>query len=332
MLLMRNTNVMPNGDFSQAQAERIQFLADLAEAFYLDELTQMEVADRFQLARPTVSRLLAEARQKGVIEFKINRAFQRDTTIAQRIVEAFGVGRVDVVVLPERKTEKPYQAFGRFAAEVVHGLLAPQSVFGITLGRAVAATVDGLSLLSPLPIKVVQLCGSVGADDPTLDAHAIVRKLAQAYGCEGAHLFAPFIVETAEVRDSLRKNPTNRNCLDLARKADLALVGIGSVDTIHSALYRGGHVSEAEIRRLQQRGAIGDVGGFSIDAEGQVVDEGGAFFISGIALADFLRIGRRVATATGAQKAAQIAAALRGRMVTHLITDQATARALLEQG
>ena len=40
----------------------------------------------------------------------------------------------------------------------------------------------------------------------------------------------------------------------------------------------------------------------------------------------------RVATATGAQKAAQIAAALRGRMVTHLITDQATARALLEQG
>jgi len=320
-----------NSDGS-SQSDRMQFLADLAEAFYLGELTQMEVADKFRLARPTVSRLLAEARNKGVIEFKIHRAFQSESKIAARLAERFGLAGADVVSLPERVQAQPLQAFGRFAAETLHAVLAPGTVLGLTLGSTVAATVDELSTLTPLPIKVVQLCGSVGAADPTLDTHAIVQKLAQAFSSVGIHFYAPLVVDSQAVRDSLRNNPINKACLDLGRQADLAVVGIGSFDRSFPSLHHGGQILDAEIERLRQAGAMGDVGGFSIDSQGNVVEGTGAFWLTGIDLDDFLAIRQRIALATGMQKVSQIRAALRGRLITHLVTDKVAALALLEEG
>lgn len=322
---MKMTNVTSE---TEGDIDRLQYLADIAEAVYVEGLTQMEVAERFSLARPTVSRLIAEARQKGIVEFRIHRVFQTVSDLEARIRETYGIAAADVVVLPERDRALGGQAFGRFAAKSVHALLRPDSVLGVTLGTTVSTTVDALCNLEPLSIKVVQLCGSVGADDPALDAHAIVEKLSRAYGCEGVYFHAPFLVESKEVRDSLRRNPTNRLCIELGRKATVALVGIGSMDTVHSSLYRGGHVPEDQVIGMRKRGAIGDVGGFNIDAEGGHVADAGSFWASGTDFGAFLGIPVRVAVTTGAHKVRQIDAALRGGLINHLITDRATALAL----
>lgn len=324
---MKMTNVTSD---AEGEIERLQYLADIAEAVYVEGLTQMEVADRFSLARPTVSRLIAEARQKGIVEFRIHRVFQTVADLENRIREVYGIGAADVVVLPERDRVLGDRAFGRFAAKSLHSLLGPDSVLGVTLGTTVSTTIDALCNLDPLSIKVVQLCGSVGADDPALDAHVIVEKLSRAFGCEGVYFHAPFLVESKEVRDSLRRNPTNRLCIELGRKATVALVGIGSMDTVHSSLYRGGHVPEDQIVRMQKRGAIGDVGGFNIDAEGRHVADAGSFWASGTDFGEFLGIPVRVAVASGVHKVRQIDAALRGGLINHLITDRATATALFE--
>jgi deoxyribonucleoside regulator len=325
---MKVTNVISD---DEGEIERLQYLADIAEAIYVEGLTQMEVADRFSLARPTVSRLIAEARQKGIVEFKIHRVFQTVPELEGRICETYGIRAADVVVLPERDRAFGGVAFGRFAARSLHPLLLPNAVLGVTLGTTVSTTVDALCKLEPLSIKVVQLCGSVGADDPALDAHAIVEKLSRAYGCEGIYFHAPFLVESKEVRDSLRRNPTNRLCLELGKNATVALVGIGSMDTVHSSLYRGGHVPEDQVSRMQKLGVIGDVGGFNFDAEGRHVPDSGSFWASGTDFGEFLGIPLRVAVTTGAHKVRQIDAALRGGLINHLITDRATATALLPQ-
>lgn len=326
MFVIKHTNAThANGS---PHCERMQLLADLAEAFYLDELTQMEVADKFQLARPTVSRLLAEARLKGIIEFKIHRAYQSEAALAERLVARFDLERADVVSLPRRGN--PLQSFGRFAAEAIHPLLAPRTVLGLTLGSAVAATSRALGTQSPRPIRVVQLCGSAGAADPSLDAHAIAERLARAFGCEAVHFYAPLVVESRAVRDSLRNNPSNAFCLDLGRQATMALVGVDDFDAFLPCIHGAGQVPDIEIARLRQAGAIGSVGGFSIDADGGVVEGAGSFWLTGIELADFLAIGQRIALAIGPEKIRQIRGALRGRLITHLVVDKSLALGLLD--
>ncbi len=309
--------------------KRNNLLADIAEAFYIDGLTQKEVGEKFGFARPSISRLLTEAREKGVVSIEVHRIFDNDDTLAKEIMQKFGVQNIYVTTLPKKAKKDPIENFGFFAADILHGLLDPHSLFGITLGMTVSSVINELCRLEPIPIKVIQLCGSLDADDPNLDAHAIVEKLSRSYGTDAIYLHAPYAVQSQKMRDYLTENQSNQKNIRWARKANIALVGAGTLNVEDSSLLRGHHITEDNLKNLKKLGAIGDIGGFNINAEGVFV-EGGDYWRTGMDFNGFLNIENRVCAVIGSHKAPQIAAALKGKIITHLITDQPTAKELLQ--
>ena len=310
--------------------DKLSFLADVAEAVLVEGLTQQQAAERFDLSRPSISRLLSEARDAGLVIVEVRRVVQESDDLALRLTEKFEMRAVNVSSLSAR-AENGDRAFVTFASNKVLDRLKPDCMLGLTLGKTIGNVIHEMALSEPRQISVVQLCGSLGHGNALLDSHALTSALARSFGATCIHMHAPYAVETRKLRDALNENPANRLCLEQGRNCNVALVGIGELDDPSSSLVTGGHVSMEAAQYFKNAKAIGDVGGYYISADGSTVTapESG-FWRTGIDCKDFKKIETRIGVAIGSRKAVAIQAAMRGNWITHLVTDHETALALLQ--
>ncbi len=122
-----------------------------------------------------------------------------------------------------------------------------------------------------------------------------------------------------------------REAIEIGKRCDIALLGVGTTDARYSSLYKGGHITLAELEALQQAGAVGDVSGQHFDIDGHTPDIEFHNHLVGIAREDLLRIPKRLGVAGGAEaKARAVLGALRGNYINILVTDSDTASQVLE--
>jgi DNA-binding transcriptional regulator LsrR (DeoR family) len=180
-----------------------------------------------------------------------------------------------------------------------------------------------------LAITVVQMVGAVGKGDPLVDGPDLARQLANVYGGEYRYLHAPLIVEDVRTREALLQEPRIRETLELARRADVALVGIGTPHPEVSSLLRAGYLDEEAIARLRERGVVGDVCARQYDAQGQPADVELNRRVVGVELEALHRMEQVIGVAGGEAKAGAILGALRGGHVHVLVTDDVAAEKVL---
>jgi len=115
----------------------------------------------------------------------------------------------------------------------------------------------------------------------------------------------------------------------VAAKADLRLIGIGQMDQRAQVLVDG-FVSREELLEMMRLGAVGELTGWAFDAQGRIIKGGTNARLTSIppqVPAEALTIG----AAVGPAKASAIRAALKGRLINGLVTDEATASMILKQ-
>ncbi|MER8428669.1 sugar-binding domain-containing protein [Mesorhizobium sp. M1403] len=309
------------------ESDRSQLLAAIAEAYYIDGLGQADIAERFGCNRSAISRVLAEARAAGIVEIKVRREFSHDLQLSNQLTKLGGRTRVHVLRSSSLPDDAVSDLIASWAAQLVYSQLTDTSILAVTLGTMVHRIARALALLPPINIDVVQMCGSVGSSELGLDGHATVRLLSSAYNCRSTFLHAPFLVENREMLASLIRNAGNQECIDKCLRATAAIVGLGTLDPKVSSLARGGHVSLRVMSALSERGAVGDVGGYMINERGELVVSGEYIPVCAIEMDAFCRVPIRVGAATGLSKGDIVAAAVRGGMLTDLVTDSETAMA-----
>jgi deoxyribonucleoside regulator len=313
-----------------ANHERTELLAQVAGLYYEDELTQVEIARRFGTSRATVSRLLREARETGVVEITVHHPWKTDPELERALLARFPLCHAQVLAGRGRSYEEILPGLGVLAARYVEGILTPHTILGISWGTALYSTVQALRPDCRLPITVVQMIGAAGTDDSRIDGPDLARLLAQAYGGEYRYLHAPLVVEDCHVQEMLLQEPRIHDTLQLARRADVALVGIGSLVPEVSSLLRAGYLDHEGLARLQAQGAVGDICARHYDLRGQVLDVQLNRRIVGIELEALHDIAQTVGVAGGEAKAEAILGALRGGHVNVLVTDDAAARKVLQ--
>jgi len=306
-------------------------LADIAQALLVEGITQHEAAARFRLSRPSISRLLNEAKELGVVKIEIRRVLQNHAGLEEALARKFGIAKAHVNwvanVAPRNVTEQ----YIHFAVEYLYEQFFPGAIVGITLGKTLGQVIAQLSNREPVDLSIVQLCGSVGSTGEFLDSHALVEALANAYGAKAKYLHAPYGVESETVCDILNDSPANREAITLGRDADIALFGVGTMDPRTASLVQGNHISKKLLKSLLNLNAIGDVAGFFLTSDGEYIEADRiGFWKTGVSFADFRKIRRRIAIATGTHKVDIMRAAMKAGLVTELITDHPTANALLQ--
>ncbi len=310
--------------------EREELLADTAELYFEQARTQDEISQLVGVTRSAISRMLREARQKGIVEIRINRPLRYDDELEAALQRRFDLITARVLLTPQRQSSDNLRSrLGKAAAKVLVETLRPNTSLGLPWGTTIAAAIEAVEVPEPLRVSVVQLVGVLGSKTHAYNAQALVEQLARRLGGEGFYLYAPLIVESAATAQALYNNQNVRQALEAAKGCEVALLGIGTTDPEYSSMYLSGHVSREVLDDMRAAGAVGDVSAHHFDIEGRPLDLEFHQRLVGITRDDLIAIPTRLAVAGGKAKAPAILGALRGSYVNALVTDSCTAELIL---
>ncbi len=319
---------VPASRRTASDVRRDDLIAEVATLYYQVRLDQEEIARRVGVSRSTVSRMLSEALETGIVEIRIRRPLPLSEELQRDLTGEFGL-RDALVLESGGRREEVLARVGRLAARYLDTTLGDGDVLAISWGTGVRAVADGLDPKAPRHVEVIQMLGGAGSRDSDVDGTELARRLADLLGGRCRFLNVPLVVDDERVADALLRQRAVRETLAAAAQADVALVGIGALVPSVSSLLRAGHLTRREITRIRRTGAVGDVCGHLFTVEGALVDAELVRRIVTVDVAALRRIPRVVGVAVGAQKADAILGALRSRLVNVLVTDDATARRVL---
>ena len=312
-------------DHAQASLDDQLLTAAIAQRYYFENLTRIEIAKEFGLSRFKVGRLLESAVSNGLVRIEIVLPDSVDAALSLRLKERFGLGRAVVTTPSDRSPQAVREALGRAAAALLSDIVTADDVLGVTSGRTIDATARHLTKLAGC--EVIQLTGMSGdLDDNPVE---ILRRVAVLSGGQARSIYAPLTVATAEAARALKADRRIAETFDRFSSVTIALASIGSFDPPESRLHDA--LSEAEQARLAELDVIADLGGgVLLDTSGRPVHEIDDRII-GIGAGDLRHMPQVVAVAGGVRKARAILAALRSGLVTTLVTDDTVARTLLAE-
>jgi Transcriptional regulator, contains sigma factor-related N-terminal domain len=215
------------------------------------------------------------------------------------------------------------------AADFVSSSLVTGTRLGISWGQTLAGMVRFLQPRSVSGLSIAQLTGGLSDAEPGNQCHELVRHLAQLYpNSQVKYLHAPAIVDSEAIQAAMVSDRSVSAALEAAARSEIALVGIGSMGD-DATLIRVGHLDQADRARLLQSGAVGTLNGRFFDALGRPVGHLERRTIA-ISWDQMAAIPTVVAVAAGSTKARAIAGALETGCLDVLVTDEGTARSLLE--
>jgi len=300
---------------------------------YIGGQTQGQIAERLNISQAKVHRLIAEALSKGLVKVFVEGEPADCLALEDGLSRAFNLERC--VVAPDLgdggagDAQQIFASIGSAAARLLHQELsnAAIKVVGVGKGRSLAAMVERLPCIRRPDIKIVSVSGSLTrnlAANP-LD---IVMRLSVHTEAAGYFLPVPYFAKNLTEKEVLLAQESIRSMLDLARAADLVLIGIGSLEG-DAHLRQVGMIADLEWADLKTHGAVGDLMGSFVDAEGRPVASAVNQLSVGLGLAD-LKGKQVIAVAGGVHKAEAILAALKTGTLTGLVTDERTAAAVMQ--
>lgn len=310
--------------------EKIRLLVKVSTLYYTDGLNQQEIAERLGISRPQVSRMLSAARAEGIVHISIRNPYAEEQQIERAIAETFGIHDVIVLNSPAPPHEDRMELhLARAGAALLESVLKDKDVVGVMAGRTVAALTGEIGFVQRKGMQFVPLVGGWGHVGTAWHANSNARVLGEKLKSRYYLLNAPAIVAAREVRDLLMDEPEIKEVIELAKRATVAVIGIGQVSE-EATIVRSGHFSEEQIANVSSLGATANLCTSFIDAQGSPIDFEAETRMIGLSAQEIRRIENVIAIAGGKEKVAAITAALRGRWLDVLITDMETAKGVLE--
>lgn len=296
-------------------------LVRVSRLYYELGETQNAIAELMGVTRPQVSRLLKRARAEGIVEIRI----VDSTTVANPAGEAlrrsYGLDAVHLAPTIAGPEDLTRRMVGRLAAQVVRAAIRDGAIIGVGDGASVSATADALEeTASPVAATVLPLCGGHWSTGPEREPY---RRIAEALGAQPHSLMAPGLVDDAGTKQALVAHAGVRTVVDLWDRLDVALFGIGGPAWSVSAVG-----AETE-RELEASGAVGEVLIAPFDLDGRFVCPALRARVIAFDARALGRVPVSIGVASGEVKIKVILGALRAGVVRTLVTDVASAEAVL---
>ena len=252
--------------------------------YYVDGLTQTEIAQRLSFSTAKVNRMLLQAREQGYVTITIRTPFQQLFDLEDRLKAVFGLQ--DVVVIPAvaESGSSPLNSLGAAAAEFLLSHLRDGDVLGIGGGSAVHALYQAISPARSYKVEIVPLIGAVQGEITT-DSNYLAAHLAERLGGKAYQLHAPVIVDSREQCETLKSMGPVKDILDIARRANIAIVGVGTVDAEVSRFVQFTALSAQDMKHIASDcGGVGDINAFVFDIEGRACAQEYADRVLGLTL------------------------------------------------
>lgn len=314
---------------ARTNSRRLDDAARAGWLYYIAGRTQEEIAAEMGISRQVAQRLVSLAVSEKLVRVWIEHPIARCLDLAAALTARFGLVRAEVVPTDPGSDGGTVGIAEAGAAEISRWLKREQPiVMAVGTGRTLKAAVEHLPPMSCRQHCVVSLTGNVGPDG-TAAYYNVIFSMAEVIDARHFPMTLPVYLATADERALMSRQSLLRSTLALAGAADVTFVGIGQMDE-HAPLYVDAFLTREELAAEQAAGAVGEICGWIFDREGRLLPTGANTRTASAPIPSRDR-STVIAMAKGRTKRPAIAAALRGGLVNGIITDEATAEALLAE-
>lgn len=312
---------MPN-DYSD---DRLRLVARL---YYLDGLGQNEVAKFAKVSQAKVSRLLALAKERGIVRITVADYDPRRRELEDQLCARLGLAQAIVIKSSEGLEGADLRrAVGHFGAQAVDALIQPRDVVALAGGRTIHELVHHLPASHAKALTVVQAMGSVDSSVNAFDAQEVGRVMAQRLGGNFLSLNTPAFIPDKRTRDALLELEQVRRVHSQLDAARVALVGLGTL--ANSVFVERGTLDAGMIRDLERAGAVGELCGRFINARGEECATAWRDRVISVQLGQLRQIPQVIGVVSGNDRSGAILAAIAGNLIKSLVIDELGASALL---
>jgi DNA-binding transcriptional regulator LsrR (DeoR family) len=313
------------GVTGESRSERLRIRA--AWMYFIEQMTQNEIADVLGVGRVTVVRMLAEARARNEVRIAIESELGEIVRLERALERAFGLQQALVAPLSAPDSD-PIPAIAARTGAFVSETMRSGMRVGVGWGRTLFSTLPFIGGRSLSDFKVISLLGGVGVARKINPAEFAWR-FAQAFQGDGYLIPTPAVVDSVETKVALVERCGLQELFRMADTLDAVLVSIGGIASA-TTFYRGGFLTESEREALVARGAVGDLLFHFFDRDGDLVDHPINRLVMSVEVDRLRKAPIRILTSGGPEKTEALIGAMNLIAPTVLITDEQSARRMLE--
>lgn len=305
-----------------------------ATMYYLQNQTMDVIAKTLQVSRSTVSRLIAHAREVGMVRIFVEQPSSRSgQSAAHQLAATFGI-RAHVVPVRPRSTElQRLDQVAAVAANLLGQWFGSRMALGVAWGTTVSAIAGHLRRVPTTGSTVVQLNGAANTSASGLTyASDLIAAIADSFDATSQHFPVPAFFDQPEAKTMMWRERSVQRVLEMQRRVDVALFGVGALSAdVPSHVYAAGYLSDQEMGELAADGVVGDVCTVFHREDGSYSDVAINSRATGPTPRELRRVRRRICVVVGERKVPALLGALRARVATDLVLDETTASVLLER-
>jgi DNA-binding transcriptional regulator LsrR (DeoR family) len=302
-------------------------LVEICRLYYEKESTQANIAKTLNISRPAVSKLLSEARHRGIVKIEIRSPFDSDDDLMNQLIRMFGLK--DGLIIPSATKNDGLNRRLIVSQSVVYlqKILPEIKKLGIGWGQTIRDIIEEFEVQTPGNKEKGGICPVIGSSPSAvqwLQTNELARILAEKIGFTPYYLHAPAFPFSENDRQLFMGTIEGQQISALWAELDTILLGVGTYPTVpdQATAVRFGDL-------LKQRKAVGVLATYYYDIQGRIIESPGDIAVR-IPL-EYLKKTKRVIVVSGSPKKIR---ALRGALMTglvsHLITDEGTARELIK--
>ncbi len=310
---------------------KYDFLARIAWAYYVEDMTQDKIAELYDIPRIKVQRMLKEASDIKMVTISISNPYCNMLSCENDLIEKYGIS--DAVVVPSANSRIYNDLTIAAAMYLERKWLSNIKLLGIGGGRTLSYMPSAFESITRKPNgnnpAVVSLTGIL-APDAAMSSMNNAQQVAQSMGSTFYGIWSPGMAQTEEEYQVFVNQKSIRDALTLANSAEIKVVSIGTMEENYNGPLLGEkRVDDIEYWELKGRNAVGEVLAHFFDKEGNVIEHS---ITKRSIVADIpTKRGKVVAVSGGGHKIEAIKGALRGKLVDVLVTDYETCMALLKE-
>ncbi len=318
-----------NSSTPDTSIDNTDLLTEVSVSYYQDGATQEEISKKFAISRAKVGRLLKQARDEGIVEITVKYHPVFSAKIEQRLIERFGIKRA-LIALDQPNEEQQRQQVAGLVSHYLTNTLKNGMVVSVGQGRNVSAVAHHVGVITPRDCKFVCGIGGIHPRGGMFNADHICRQLAKKYGGSSETLYAPAYAENREQKLAFMQNATVKQTLDLARKADVALVGIGDMSENSYMVDLGWFTAEEVVQSRLHQGVVGDFAGHDFfNVQGGIANTVMNDRVIGLSIDEFRVVSEVVAIAAENSKPLALLGALRTGAIDVIATSVSNALTVL---
>lgn len=308
--------------------ETHRLIAKVLTLHFQEGTLQAEIAKNMNLSTAKVNRLIKQGRELGMIEFTIRSPYQRLFDLETKLKAKWDLKDCLVVDAVTGNNDTTLEQVGRAAAAYVNDTVTDNSIVGISGGKAVSAVAENISATKSASCKVVPLTGGVQGQHFT-DVNHIATLFASQLGASANLIHAPLHANSMAERDLLLSVHSVAEHMKLARQADIAVLGVGSVKDESSTYYQAYPLSNEGKLSLYEDGVRAEFLGHLLDGNGALCDNEHNSRLVSLPLSEATKIPTKIGVASGQDKVEPVRAALCGGFIDVLVVDDHTASEIL---